>query len=271
MALDARLTATVVAAEDLQAAFEHVEERRAGTPLIQILHGHRAADSTVVQLMGAASSSLLSMQPGPTTEVRHEVNPWDLDALERGVRLQTMYSSAFLAEEGAMEMVRALVAAGEEARVHNGLPTVMLHFDDETVLLPTDRDGHPSQGAAVIRSSSVVHVCKALFERYWEESIPLDLVAPRADPVPDLLLAGFSDDRIARELDVSVRTVRRRIRDLMARHGAATRVQLGAALARRAGQPPSRADHDRAGPAAADPGQGPVVDASRSTTPWAAG
>jgi len=39
--------------------------------------------------------------------------------------------------------------------------------------------------------------------------------------------AGFKDQAIARNLDVSLRTVRRRLSNLMAAHGLTSRFQLG--------------------------------------------
>lgn len=47
------------------------------------------------------------------------------------------------------------------------------------------------------------------------------------------LNAGMKDDAIARQLGISERTVRRRVADLAARLGAASRFQIGAQAARR--------------------------------------
>ena len=49
----------------------------------------------------------------------------------------------------------------------------------------------------------------------------------------DLLQMGMKDESIARQLGVSLRTVRRRIADLMDDLGASTRFQAGAEAARR--------------------------------------
>lgn len=235
MAEDARLTATVVAAEDLQAMFEHVEERRGGAPLIEVLHGFRSADAAIGRIASRAERRYWGLLPGPSLSPDHAVTQTDLDVLARGLEYRCIYSPEFLAEPGALEAARTLARHGEQARVHGGLPNWMLLFDGEVAILPTDRSNHPSQGAAIIRSSSVLQVCEALFEQLWNRAAPLEVdTATDADAVPSMLLAGFSDDQIARELGVSVRTVRRRIRELMTAHGAASRTQLGAALARAA-------------------------------------
>jgi DNA-binding NarL/FixJ family response regulator len=51
--------------------------------------------------------------------------------------------------------------------------------------------------------------------------------------VLELMMLGAKDESIARQLGVSLRTVRRRIADLMDELGAATRFQAGMEAARR--------------------------------------
>ena len=81
----------------------------------------------------------------------------------------------------------------------------------------------------------------APFESVWRDAWPLVLATPGTDEIaemqggPDeldlqilsLLLAGASDARVARQLDVGLRTVQRRVRALMDATGATTRIQLG--------------------------------------------
>jgi DNA-binding NarL/FixJ family response regulator len=70
----------------------------------------------------------------------------------------------------------------------------------------------------------------------WQDSTPLVLDNPHVEAGPpmgqdrevlSLLLAGLTDEAIARELDVTVRTVGRRVRQLMDAAGVNTRIQLG--------------------------------------------
>ncbi len=241
MKLDASLARTVAVAEDLQDLFDRVQERRGETPLVEIVHGSEAARSAVVRLLRDTRTVVKAFQPGPSSADRHQVDPIDLERLAAGVQYRCVYSTGYLSEPGAVEMAWALRDAGEIARVHNGMPGPMLIFDNHTAVLPTDRGSHPVLGCAVVRSSSVVHMCCAIFDAVWAGGTSLDGDAPDpADRIATLLLAGFHDGRIARQLDLSVRTVRRRISELMSLHGAASRSQLGAALADgRAGRPPA--------------------------------
>jgi DNA-binding CsgD family transcriptional regulator len=243
MEADARLMDAVAAAEELQVAYELAQERRGRVPLIEILTGYRSADATVARLVAEAREVTRCFLPGPTSTAHHEPSAADLASLARGLDLRCIYGTTYLDEAGALSTAAVLRAAGEQQRVHSRLPMTMLIFDDDVAVLPTDRHGHPSRGAAIVRSSSVVSMCIALFEEFWRQALPLPglgdaaeaAAASEADAeaeVVRLLLAGFQDERIARELGLSVRTVRRRIRGLMDRHGVASRTQLGAALAR---------------------------------------
>lgn len=222
-------------AEDLQRAHDLRGQREGEAPLVEVLHGPHAAAHAVSVLVSSTRRSFCALQPGPTTRAKHFAEAHDLDRLRAGVSYRTIYSSTFLAEDGAVAMARELAEAGEEGRMHDAIPLPMLIMDDNVAVMPPVRDGHPSSGAAIVRSSAVVAVCQALFETLWASAAPLEAPSGGDSPlaeVASLLLIGFNDDRIAREVGASVRTVRRRIAELMALHGASSRAQLGAQLAR---------------------------------------
>jgi hypothetical protein len=81
-----------------------------------------------------------------------------------------------------------------------------------------------------------VRLYTAYFDLAWKSAVPaaaLDGVAGSDDPpLVELLELGLKDEAIARHLGVSLRTVRRRVAQLMAVNGVDTRFQLGSALAR---------------------------------------
>ena len=88
----------------------------------------------------------------------------------------------------------------------------------------------------------IVQAFIQLFDRTFERALPIP-----ADDESDvdaallrLLAVGLKDEAIGRYLGCSLRTVRRRIAALMARHGAQTRFQLGAAVAASGLVPPPR-------------------------------
>ncbi|WP_240137050.1 helix-turn-helix domain-containing protein [Streptomyces sp. MUM 178J] len=67
--------------------------------------------------------------------------------------------------------------------------------------------------------------------------------------IVELLVRGWSDDRISRELALSKRTVQRRVRRLMQEHGCSSRFSLGFTLGLRLGmRAPGRPGGSAKGP-----------------------
>ncbi|MFJ6687006.1 helix-turn-helix domain-containing protein [Streptomyces werraensis] len=75
----------------------------------------------------------------------------------------------------------------------------------------------------------------ALFEQTWEQAVPLGVQRPVAPEGPTaqeqvllkLLAGGSTDEVAARQLGVSLRTVRRIMAELMNRLGARSRFEAG--------------------------------------------
>jgi DNA-binding NarL/FixJ family response regulator len=90
-----------------------------------------------------------------------------------------------------------------------------------------------------VRAPALVALVRELFEQFWTRGAALPStrpVPPTADdvrPVLELLQLGLKDETIARQLGVSLRTVRRRIAMVMDEVGATTRFQAGIEAARR--------------------------------------
>jgi DNA-binding NarL/FixJ family response regulator len=99
--------------------------------------------------------------------------------------------------------------------------------------------GFADEPRILVRQPAIVGALKLLFERYWEQATPLpdfDSRKPRVDIRGSLLrqlAAGAKDEQIARTLGLSLRTVRRRVADLMIELGADTRFQAGVEAVRR--------------------------------------
>lgn len=101
-------------------------------------------------------------------------------------------------------------------------PTDDAHRD--TSATSTDESGDEAD-VAVIRSGPIIPVLAALFEHRWRSARPwLD---DEQAGVLRLLAEGLDDEAVATRLDVSVRTVRRRVAEAMLVYGASTRFELG--------------------------------------------
>jgi DNA-binding NarL/FixJ family response regulator len=108
--------------------------------------------------------------------------------------------------------------------------------DHTTAVVPVRVDD-PREGALIIRHPGIVAVCVALFEQVWAGATPAVDGEIRERDEGDLneqerellrlLATGHADEFAARQLGVSLRTVRRMMSGLMQRMGVKSRFQAG--------------------------------------------
>ena len=138
----------------------------------------------------------------------------------------------------APEVLQARARQGEQVRVIDEMPTRMLVIRGTHAILPEPL-GYADEPRVLVRQSAIVGALTLLFERYWDASHraarPRHPSPSRRRPGSLLrqLAAGAKDEQIARTLGLSLRTVRRRVADLMIELGADTRFQAGVEAARR--------------------------------------
>lgn len=158
------------------------------------------------------------------------------EALRQGGRSsRAIYPVHTATDEPAV--LAARVAVGEQVRVLPELPTRMLVIGDTHVVLPEPL-GYADMPLVIARQSAVVAAAAHWFELLWERAATpaTDRAAARWDQRRFLLqqlAVGAHDEQIARNLGISLRTVRRRVADLMRELGADTRFQAGVEAARR--------------------------------------
>jgi len=99
--------------------------------------------------------------------------------------------------------------------------------------------GMADEPRLLVRQRALVEALALLFDLMWERAAPVpDLEFGEARPdlrrfLLQQLAAGAKDEQIARSLDISLRTVRRRIADVMSDLGADSRFQAGVEATRR--------------------------------------
>jgi DNA-binding NarL/FixJ family response regulator len=84
----------------------------------------------------------------------------------------------------------------------------------------------------MVRDPMIIAAFTQLFDRAFDRALPVGPDDQQDDDdqrLLKLLGLGLKDESIARYLGCSLRTVRRRVAGLMARHGVQTRFQLGMA------------------------------------------
>lgn len=207
--------------------------------------GARAVEPLPAEL---APPVLRHLVDSTTTVVRHcamtvdvgsgldpEVNRRTRELLAAGAfRQQTIYPIDIMDTKTGRAWVRAWAEAGENQRLSLVAPTDFVVFDQDAVVAAAEW-GNPAADYVLIRDPMLVAAFTALFDRSFARALP---VTPEGRPdlverqLMHLLSLGLKDESIARYLDCSLRTVRRRIAELMDRHGVQTRFQLGVAATR---------------------------------------
>ncbi|MFL9683699.1 MULTISPECIES: TrmB family transcriptional regulator [Streptomyces] len=175
-------------------------------------------------------------------------NAPEIEVLAGGVRYRTLYDRQAVESPGGLERVQRFLAAGEQARTLPALPLKMVIVDRSLAILPTLDGGLGGPGGtALVHPSPLLDGLVELFERLWAQGLallptgidrkPSGALDPADSWLLVLLLSGLTDEVIARRLGVGRRTVLRRVRVLMDRAGATTRMQLGWHAARHGWMP----------------------------------
>ncbi|MFI0486206.1 helix-turn-helix domain-containing protein [Actinomadura sp. 9N215] len=215
-----------------------VDARHRPEDQVEILFGRDAVAARFDRLQRAARHELLVLDRPPYAQEPAEPNGPELEMLARGVRVRGLYAPEALEVPGAFETFRQTAAAGEEARVHVDVPLKLAIADRTTAILPFSGDERETVDSAfVIHAGNLLDALVRLFELLWDGAIPV-----QGHELPDdagldrqlltLLAAGLKDEAAARRLGVSVRTLNRRVSELMQRLGARTRFQAGLQAAR---------------------------------------
>ena len=134
------------------------------------------------------------------------------------------------------EVLQARIDQGEEVRVIDAMPTRLMVISGTHALLP-EPIGYRDEPRLLVRQGALVEALTLLFELYWERSVSVPVAGRAGGDQRTFLLrqlaSGAKDEQIARTLGLSLRTVRRRVADLMIELGVDTRFQAGAEAVRR--------------------------------------
>jgi DNA-binding NarL/FixJ family response regulator len=220
------------------------QEHRAPDDLVEIVHGRAAVAHRFMQLQQSATDELLVLDRPPYVQDPNQQNSGELERLAYGVRICGIYDISALAVPGKLQLAREAVAAGEEGRVSPDVPMKMAIADRKTAILPLTTEAPALiDSAIVVHTSTLLDALVTLFEVLWRSALPLParpgdatsagLASPPDPELFTLLAAGLKDEAVARQLGLSLRTVHRRVSELMDGLGARTRLQAGLLAARR--------------------------------------
>lgn len=209
-------------------------EEDAGRAPVELTRGRDATRQRWVQVQRAALAEVRIIDRPPYVMPGSVPNEEEMDLLYRGIGYRVLYTAASLDIPGKLNIVMKCIAAGERARVINDAPIKLILADTRLGLTYDIQD--TIDNCILVRPSPLLEALSELFERLWKQATPLELDnAPSSGPAFDAqdlailaqLASGAKDEAIARRLGMGLRTVRRRIANLMDELGAATRFQAG--------------------------------------------
>ena len=229
----AELTAALLAQEYRASATEPAVH-----DLVEVVTGAAAVSQRFLQLQLGATEEVCALVTGRPMVVSGMENDAEEQAAGRGVRYRVVVERSVLDLPHGLTELTAALSRDEQVRVVDEVPTKLVIADRALALVPlTSRSAEPA--ALVVHASGLLELLSGLFESVWHGALPLRLgprgVTEEGPDGPDgtdleilsLLLAGLTDASVAKQLDLGLRTVQRRVKRLMELARVTTRLQLG--------------------------------------------
>lgn len=204
------------------------------------LHGE-AINPFIASVVADAEHELLTAQPqaGRSAAALAVAAQRDIAALERGVRMRTLYQHSARRSRITHRYVAAVSERGAEVRTLDEFFNRLIVVDRRIAVIP----GHEGLHVALaVREPSMVAYLVDMFERTWEHGRPFanegstvtrDIAAEQRAMTIRMLIAGHADPVSAKRLGVSPRTYAAYVADLKGEFDAQTRFQLGYEMGRR--------------------------------------
>jgi sugar-specific transcriptional regulator TrmB len=226
-------------AAELAARVRRVTQETDPTELIEVVSGEGSVRQLFLQVIRSARDEIAVFDRPPYASNVDEAMTAEAERLRSGgLRLRTVFDRSLLDEPDHVSRILQGVEAGEEARIAR-VPLKLAVIDGEWAMLPLlHAQGGIPEAVVIVRRSVLLDSLIALFESVWEHAVEVR-------PIPDgglfasgtpegelrqlahLLAAGMTDTAIARQLGLSERTVRRRVKDLMDELGVDSRFPAG--------------------------------------------
>ncbi|WP_406278231.1 LuxR C-terminal-related transcriptional regulator [Embleya sp. NBC_00896] len=215
----------------------HGRRTQGQVPGVEWLSGEAAVWERVAELADGCREEALSL--GPTERLTETVieagRPVDESVLRHGARSRSILLESARNDNAAMPYLRWKMDSVGGVRTLPSLPVWMILIDRRHVVIPVS-SFRSVMGGLVCTAESIINAFVALFAKLWKEALPLTGARPRTagnlslqeQHILRLWAQGLTDASAARQMDVSLRTVRRLSEKLTDRFGAHSRFQLGA-------------------------------------------
>lgn len=251
VALEALIAQRQKGLQDAKAAVQELQssavsaEADAPEHIVELITNRDAERQILDQMEITAEREFLTLMRLPMRITQYDVteeefNRTQRSAQSRGIRYRSVIDSELMELPGYAEGIRFDVKAGEEVRMIPGLPLKLALVDRRLALIPLNllQEDSPS---LLVRSSALLDALYELFETLWQRAAPISFARSgearidRAESdfsgevteLVSLLAGGLNDKTIAYDLNISKRTLERRVAKLMATLDARTRFQVG--------------------------------------------
>ncbi|MFD5625985.1 MULTISPECIES: LuxR C-terminal-related transcriptional regulator [unclassified Streptomyces] len=184
-----------------------------------------------------ARTEMLTVQPGGARppQLLDAVRDSNVAALDRGVRMRTLYQHTARSDLVTSAYVSEVTAKGAEIRTTDELIDRLIIYDREVAFLPEQNLPDPGRGAVIIREPNLVAFMCSVFDHLWQSATPFQPGTRAPEPLADeikvsimrLMANGYKDEMVARRLGMSVRTCRRHIAEITEELKATSRFQAG--------------------------------------------
>jgi DNA-binding CsgD family transcriptional regulator/sugar-specific transcriptional regulator TrmB len=223
--------------------FLHAETLSLSTGVeVEIIHDYRRIQQVLEDITDAVRDSLSSMHPIVRgREIPERALSRDRRQIENGVQVRSIFSRHLISVPQDAGHLRAKADLGVQVRLAPYVPMNMIIADEQFAVLPVDPEDRLA-GAILARGSALVRSYRALFEHSWHMAMPFheqwrpphgrDGLTEQQRAALRMLASGMKDEKIARHLGVSLRTVSRMISDLMQELEASSRFEAGVRAAR---------------------------------------
>ena len=232
-------------AAELATRVRRVTQETDATELIEVVSGEGSVRQLFLQVIRSAREEIAVFDRPPYASDVDEAMSAEAERLRSGgLRLRTVFDRSLLDEPDHVRRILEGVEAGEEARVGR-VPLKLGIIDREWAMLPLlHTEGRIPEAVVIVHRSVLLDSLLALFDSVWEHAVE---VRPTSDgehltsgtpegelrQLAHLLATGMTDIAIARQLGISERTVRRRVKDLLDELGVDSRFAAGARAAQR--------------------------------------
>ncbi|MFI6100013.1 LuxR C-terminal-related transcriptional regulator [Lentzea sp. NPDC051213] len=201
--------------------------------LIDVVVGPQEVRRRAYQLERAARTQLRGIDMPPYLMTENEA---EAEMLSKGVRNRWLYDREVLDLPGKVEYLAAMRESGEESRVITGAPFKLLIADDDQAMIALTDYSSGTASALVVGPSILLDGLSRMFEGMWRYAVALrpsdpepgaDLPSESESWLLTMLASGATDKTIARRMGIGLRTVQKRVQQLMERLEVDTRFQAG--------------------------------------------